>query len=88
MWWDATRDPAPSFICDLALVNPPFHSGVPVDLQPARSIFLAIDAVLRPGGRALIVANRTLPWERDLAKIGSLTQLADTTGYKVLEISR
>ncbi len=76
-WWDATRT-ARSLTCDLVLVNPPFHSGVPVDLQPARAIFGALDVVLLPGGRALIVANRTLPWERDLGEIGSVRQLADS----------
>jgi len=88
VWWDATRDPAPSRVFDLVLVNPPFHSGVPVDLQPARAIFRAIDATLAPGGRALVVANRTLPWERDLVAIGRLRQIEDRLGYKVLEIAR
>jgi 16S rRNA (guanine1207-N2)-methyltransferase len=88
MWWDAVLDPPPSRHCDLVLVNPPFHSGVPVDLQPARAIFRAIDAVLSPGGRALVVANRTLPWERDLREIGRLRQIEDRAGYKVLELTR
>ena len=87
-WWDATRDPAPTHNCDLVLVNPPFHSGVPVDLQPARAIFSAINADLSPGGRALVVANRTLPWEHDLREIGRLSQLEDSLGYKILEVRR
>jgi len=87
-WWDAVMDPPPARRCDLALVNPPFHSGVPVDLQPARAIFSAIDRVLSPGGKALIVANRTLPWERDLRKIGRLRQIADRSGYKILELEK
>lgn len=87
-WWDATRDPAPSFRCDLALVNPPFHSGVPVDLQPARVIFKTLDTVLDRGGRALIVANRTLPWERDLREIGSVRMIADAQGYKILDLRK
>lgn len=87
-WWDATRDPAPSGTFDLVLVNPPFHSGVPVDLQPARAIFRAIDAVLVPGGRALVVANRTLPWEHDLRALGHLRQLEDSRGYKILELTK
>jgi 16S rRNA (guanine1207-N2)-methyltransferase len=87
-WWDAARDPAPPQVVDLVLVNPPFHSGVPVDLQPARAIFRAIDAVLWPGGRVVVVANRTLPWESDLGAIGRLRQIDDRLGYKVLEIVR
>ena len=85
-WWDATRDPAPSITCDLALVNPPFHSGVPVDLQPARAIFKVLATILDRGGRAFIVANRTLPWERDLGEIGTMTRVADARGYKILQI--
>lgn len=88
MWWDATRDPAPKRRFDLVLLNPPFHTGVPVDLQPARAIFRAIDTVLTPQGRALIVANRTLPWESDLREIGRLRQLEDALGYKILELQR
>lgn len=88
VWWDATRDPTPSQVFDLVLVNPPFHSGVPVDLQPARAIFRVIDAVLAPGGRAVIVANRTLPWEKELDAVGRRRQIEDRLGYKVLEITR
>lgn len=88
VWWDAIRDPTPARRCDLVLLNPPFHSGVPVDLQPARAIFRAIDEILVPGGRALVVANRTLPWESDLREIGRLLQLDDRSGYKILELSK
>ena len=88
MWWDAVLDPPPPRRCDLVLVNPPFHSGVPVDLQPARAIFRAIYAVLSPGGRCLVVANRTLPWERDLNEIGRLRQIDEKSGYKILELKK
>lgn len=88
LWWDAQSEPPPLQRCDLALVNPPFHSGVPVDLQPARAIFRALGSVLSPGGLALIVANRTLPWERDLAELGRLRKVAEAAGYKILEIAR
>ena len=87
-WWDAVTEPPPLARCDLVLLNPPFHTGVPVDLQPARSIFTAVDEVLAPGGLALVVANRTLPWERDLRELGRLRLLEDRRGYKVLELSR
>lgn len=87
-WWDAIREAPPVARCDLALVNPPFHSGVPVDLQPARGMFRGLDTVLDRGGRALVVANRTLPWERDLREIGALRLVRDERGYKILEIRR
>ncbi len=87
-WWDAVVEPSPINRCDLVLLNPPFHSGVPVDLQPARAIFATINAALAPGGRALVVANRTLPWEHDLREIGTLRQIDDRLGFKVLEVRR
>jgi 16S rRNA (guanine1207-N2)-methyltransferase len=88
LWWDAVSEPSPTDRCDLVLLNPPFHSGVPVDLQPARAIFETIDTALVAGGRALIVANRTLPWEHDLRKIGILRQIDDRLGFKILELRR
>lgn len=87
-WWNAVVEPSPINRCDLVLLNPPFHSGVPVDLQPARAIFTTIDAALVPGGRALVVANRTLPWEHDLRALGTLRQIDDRLGFKVLEVRR
>lgn len=90
LWWDARVDPPPMRgTCDLAVVNPPFHGGgTAVDLAPARAVFQAVGTVLRPGGRALIVANRTLPWERDLAAIGSVRMLRQTHDYKVMLLSK
>jgi 16S rRNA (guanine1207-N2)-methyltransferase len=88
VWWDAATDPPPVESCDLVLLNPPFHSGVPVDLQPARAIFKVVGDVLVRGGRALVVANRTLPWERDLRQIGQIRQIRDAAGYKVIEVNR
>ena len=44
---------------------------------------------LKPQGRLFIVANRHLPYEAVLAKVGGKTvQLAGKNGYKVLEAVR
>ena len=88
LWWDATGEPAPLPSCDLVLCNPPFHRGTAVDLTVPRAIFAAVDTVLAPGGTALLVALRTLPFERDLATLGRLDQLADRDSYKVLRLRR
>lgn len=88
-WWDARFEPAPLASCDVALVNPPFHgSGAAVDLAPARAIFAALERVLAPGGRALVVANVTLPYERELAGLGRLDRLEVRAGFKLLLVSR
>lgn len=87
VWWDAAEPPTwPAG--DLALVNPPFHSGKVVDFAPARAMFAALAPGLRPGGSALIVANRTLPYERDLRALGRLEILRETRSYKLLGVRR
>ena len=88
VWWDATRENPPVQHCDLVLLNPPFHTGKAVDLDAPRAMFRAIAEVLEPGGQALIVANRTLPYEKDLDSIGRLRQVALRDGFKLLERRR
>ncbi|MBW2382416.1 MAG: methyltransferase [Deltaproteobacteria bacterium] len=87
VWWDA-REPCPGIDFDLILLNPPFHTGKHVDLAPARAMFQRVGEALAPRGRALVVANRTLPWERDLSDLGTLERLRETRGYKLLSLSR
>ena len=88
VWWDA-REPTPGSRFDLALVNPPFHRrGAEVDLGPALSLFESLHSWIKPGSRALLVANRTLPYERPLEEIGELETLRSERGYKLLSIKR
>jgi 16S rRNA (guanine1207-N2)-methyltransferase len=87
VWWDAD-EPAPANACDLALLNPPFHDGTAVDLSPAKAMFRAIDEALGPDGRALVVANRTLPYEKDLEALGRAKIARQDTRFKVIEVSR
>ena len=87
-WWDA-REQAIDTRFDLALVNPPFHQrGMDVDFGPALALFHSLREWLRPGRRALIVANRKLPYERTLEEIGELEILQTGGGYKLLSLKR
>lgn len=86
VWWDAVQETPPSSDCDLVLVNPPFHTEKAVDLDPARAMFRSLDQVLAPGGSALIVANRTLPYEQQLGDIGRIRMICDEAGFKLLEL--
>ncbi|MCD4751406.1 MAG: methyltransferase [Thermoanaerobaculales bacterium] len=86
-WWDAIQEKPPSTNCDLVLINPPFHSGKKIDLDPARAMFRSLDQVLAPRGSALIVANRTLPYERQLEGIGRIRMVLDEAGFKLLELA-
>lgn len=74
---------------DLVVSNPPFHVGKSTDLAlPVRFIEEA-SRVLDPGGRLVIVANRTLPYERELDRVfGNRRTLSDGARFKVLEATR
>ena len=84
-WWDV-QEPVSMSEFDLVLLNPPFHSGKDVDLGPAHAMFEAASLALAPEGCALIVANRTLPYERALRGLGTLQTLKDTRNFKVLSL--
>jgi len=86
-WWDA-EEPCPETGFDLALVNPPFHGGKAVDLRPARTMFTRLAESLAMGGRALIVANRTLPYEASLAEFGAFEAVRTGRGYKIIAFTR
>lgn len=86
-WWDAERDPPPA-AADAVVCNPPFHRGRAVDYGPARAMFAAIAVCLRPGGRALVVANRQLPYEAELRALGRLEEVALRAGFKLLLVTR
>jgi 16S rRNA (guanine1207-N2)-methyltransferase len=86
-WWDAD-EPCPGTDFDLILLNPPFHTGKHVDLAPGRAMFERVGEVLSARGEALVIANRTLPWERELSHIGTFERLHETRGYKLLSVSK
>ena len=70
---------------DLIASNPPFHAGKGVDTAMAHAFFAQARALLAPGGRIAIVANRFLPYERELAAhFPRLTRLAEDRAYKVV----
>jgi len=85
-WWDVAEPlPAPAF--DAVLCNPPAHAGTLTDLTTARAMFRCAAAAIAGGGRLLVVANRKLPYEADLARLGSLSVLAQAGGFKVLALA-
>ncbi|HVO71124.1 MAG TPA: class I SAM-dependent methyltransferase [Aggregatilineaceae bacterium] len=74
---------------DLVLSNPPFHEGREVATGTAGRIIHEGYAVLRPGGRLRIVANRFLPYDRVMREtFGDVTVIAATGRYYVLESVR
>lgn len=74
---------------DLVLTNPPFHSGRFTDLSLPVRFIEGAHAALRPGGTLMLVANRTLPYERELARhFGNVHAVHDGPRFKVLAAQR
>lgn len=70
---------------DLVISNPPFHAGKAVDAAMADAFISQARALLAPGGRLALVANRFLPYERRLAPLFSRVELAgENRSFKVL----
>jgi 16S rRNA (guanine1207-N2)-methyltransferase len=81
-WWD-DQDSWPGAPVDLALLNPPCHRGTATDLSIARRLFQVI-----PARWLLVVANRQLAYEADLAALGDVTRIADDGRFKILSLTR
>ena len=86
--WRDANEPIGEEGFDLAVLNPPFHSGKDVDLAPARLLMAALEGALSRKGQALVVANTTLPYERELREWGDVTTVAQAAGYKLLSVTR
>lgn len=70
---------------DLVASNPPFHAGRAVDTAAAEAFIAQAAALLAPGGRLLLVANRFLPYERHIAPhLAPVTVVAANRSYRVL----
>lgn len=76
-------------IYDTIVMNPPFHTGQATDVDLGRAFLRTAHASLRPGGKLLLVANRQLPYEAELAALGMpARKLAEDSVYKILSADR
>ncbi len=75
---------APDAAVDAVLVNPPFHLGKQVRMALGEAFLDTARRRLRDGGVALIVANRALPYERELATWRRWETVREDAGFKVL----
>ncbi|MEP6619299.1 MAG: methyltransferase [bacterium] len=74
---------------EAVVTNPPFHVGKATDLTvPAQFIRDAYD-VLAPNGRLYLVANRTLPYERQIFQLfDNIATMHDGRRFKVLSATK
>lgn len=70
---------------DLVVTNPPFHVGKATDIEVPIQFIADAFAVLAPGGRLNVVANRTLPYEGAIKYLfKNITTVHDGRRFKVL----
>lgn len=75
----------PGRLFDLIACNPPFHLGRRQTTAVARRLIAEAWGALRPHGCFYVVANRFLPYERDIADVfGGVSEVAGDGRYKVL----
>lgn len=87
-WADATRWEPPGPL-DAVVMNPPFHQGRAADPGLGRSFIAAARAMLTPSGSLWLVANRHLPYEKDLsAAFRTVTEVGADPSFKVLHATR
>jgi 16S rRNA (guanine1207-N2)-methyltransferase len=70
---------------DVVIANPPFHQGRAVDYQIGRQFVRDARAVLAPGGRLYLVANRFIRYEGAIRQVfGYVATAYAGSTYKVL----
>lgn len=84
-WHDVTAGLAARY--DVIVCNPPFHTHAQTDRPDVGRRFIAAAAeALNEGGRLWLVANRHLPYERELgAGFEQLRIVTQQHGYKIVE---
>ncbi len=87
-WADATQfSGAGDF--DHVVTNPPFHVGRAADASLGQGFIAAAARLLGRRGTLWLVANRHLPYERELAAaFGEVAELGGDGSFKVLRASR
>ncbi|MBK5932618.1 16S rRNA m(2)G 1207 methyltransferase [Rhodovulum imhoffii] len=75
--------------CNAVLTNPPFHAGRAADPSLGVAFLRTAARLLVPSGQLWLVANRHLPYERDLAaQFQTVSEEGGDSGFKVLLAQR
>jgi 16S rRNA (guanine1207-N2)-methyltransferase len=83
-WHDVTGG-LPCGGYDWIITNPPFHDPRDADPELGRRFIRVAGDALADGGRLLLVANRSLPYESVLCeRFRRVTKIVEDEGYKVL----
>jgi 16S rRNA (guanine1207-N2)-methyltransferase len=86
-WSDVTRLGGGGH--DWVVTNPPFHRSRAAEPDLGAAFIAAAARILKPSGRLLLVANRSLPYEAPLGRaFREVRPLAEDGAYKVVEAAR
>lgn len=69
---------------DAVLSNPPTHAGS----ETLQQLFGEMARVSKPDGRVAIVVREHLNYEKWLVKLGRVTILAKSAGYKIIQVEK
>ena len=84
-FWDDATTFEPRALSDVVVMNPPFHQGRAGLPELGRAFIRSAARILKPTGRLIMVANRHLPYEQELAScFGQVEDLGGTPGFKLL----
>jgi 16S rRNA (guanine1207-N2)-methyltransferase len=87
-WHDLAAEPVAARY-DAIVMNPPFHRGRAAEPDLGLRMIAAARSALKKGGRLLLVANRPLPYERELAAgFAASGEVTRDARYKVLWAER
>lgn len=71
-------------VFDVVLTNPPFHTGKKVNLDVPRAFLEAAFQHLSARGKLVLVANKDLPYEKELADWGKVEMLNADGRFKIV----
>ncbi len=87
-WHDVTRGLLRGGY-DCVVANPPFHDARDASPELGRSFIRVAAEALVDGGRLLVVANRTLPYESIMTeRFRRVTKVTEGAGYKIMCATR
>lgn len=88
-WMDLSRPSVSLPKFDFIIMNPPFHAGKNQDMTLGIQFIKNAHAHLKDRGQLFMVANRHLPYERDLKKLFKTVEcLSEEQAFKVFSATK
>lgn len=88
-WTDLAGPVTGDRVYDWVVTNPPFHTSSRTDITLGCRFIEVAARSLGHGGKLLLVANRQLPYEREVNRLfNEVERLAESADFKVLLASR